>query len=166
LVEYVNNLTKVKIKCNTCNNIFEQKPANHLKWEGCPKCNESKGENRVAKYLSYNNIKYTKNKIFKTLKDKSYLKPDFYLDDHNLLIEYDGEGHHKVINRSKNPKKNLENFHDCQRRDEIKNEWALRNNIPLLRIPYWDFDRVEELVGEFIFEYTKKKEIKQLVLEI
>jgi len=166
LVEYVNNLTKVKIKCNTCNNIFEQKPANHLKWEGCPKCNESKGENRVAKYLTKNNISFTPQRTFNTLRDKNLLFPDFYLEDLNLLIEYDGEGHYKVINRSKDPKKNLENFHDCQRRDKIKNEWAKANNIPLLRIPYWDFDRIEELVGEFIFEYTRKREMKQLVLEI
>jgi hypothetical protein len=31
----------------------------------------------------------------------------------------------------------------------------LKNNIPLLRIPYWDFDRIEELIKAFILEHTK-----------
>ena len=35
LVEYINNSTKVKIKCNSCGNIFEQRPHDHLKGCGC-----------------------------------------------------------------------------------------------------------------------------------
>jgi len=165
LVEYINSKTKVKILCNRCNTIFEQRPHVHLYNRGCPKCNESKGELRVAKYLSEKNIKYTRNKIFKTLKYKLYLKPDFYLDDLNLLIEYDGEYHYKAIIGSTLEEKQ-KRFENCQRRDKIKNEWAKANNIPLLRIPYWDFDRIEELVEAFILKHTKQKEIKQLILEM
>ena len=50
--------------------------------------------------------------------------------------------------------------------DKIKNEWARKNNIPLLRIPYWDYDRIEELIEAFILQHTRKKETKQLVLEM
>ena len=35
---YVNSKTKLKIKCNKCNNIFLQKPNNHLLKNGCPIC--------------------------------------------------------------------------------------------------------------------------------
>ena len=35
LVEYKNSKTKVKIKCNTCNNIFNQTPNDHLSKKGC-----------------------------------------------------------------------------------------------------------------------------------
>jgi hypothetical protein len=164
-VNYTNCFTKVKILCNQCNKVFSQAPSNHLSKQGCPKCNESKGENRVAKYLSDNNISFIPQKIFKTLKDKSYLKPDFYLTSNNLLIEYDGEGHYFACFGS-TPEEKQKNLEDCQRRDKIKNEWALKNNIPLLRIPYWDFDRIEELIEAFILEHTRPKEIKQLVLEI
>ena len=41
LVEYKNNRTKVKIKCNKCGNIFEQIPSNHIhktSKQGCPFC--------------------------------------------------------------------------------------------------------------------------------
>ena len=36
LVEYVNSHTKVKIICNECGYIFEQKPNSHLSGKGCP----------------------------------------------------------------------------------------------------------------------------------
>ena len=165
LTDYVTNIIKVKLICNTCNIIFEQTPNKHLRGIGCPKCNESKGENKIAKYLSDKNIRYTRNKIFKTLKDKSYLKPDFYLEDQILLIEYDGVQHYKPTFGStiEAKQKNLE---DTQRKDKIKDEWAKANNIPLLRIPYWDFDRIEELIEAFILEYTNKKELNQSVSEI
>jgi hypothetical protein len=165
LVEYVNAGTKSKIKCKSCNNIFEQKPNSHLSGIGCPKCKESKGEIKVTQYLTKKNISFIPKKTFKTLRDKNPLFPDFYLDDHNLLIEYDGEGHYFPCFGS-TPEEKQKNLEDCQRRDKIKNEWAKANNIPLLRIPYWDFDRIEELIEAFILQHTKKKEIKQLVLEM
>ena len=40
-------------------------------------------------------------------------------------------------------------------------QYLKANNIPLLRIPYWDYDRIEELIEAFILQHTKKKEIKQ-----
>jgi hypothetical protein len=69
---------------------------------------------------------------------------------------------HKIIS----PEIKQKNLEICQRNDKIKNEWAKANNIPLLRIPYWDYDRIEELIEAFILQHTKKKEIKQLVLEM
>ena len=81
------------------------------------------------------------------------------------MIEYDGIGHYKARfgTTSEEKQKNLE---DIQRNDKIKDEWAKANNIPLLRIPYWDYDRIEELIEAFILEHTSPKEINQLVLEI
>lgn len=40
--EYVNNSTKIKHKCSKCNNIYEQRPNNHLKGQGCPLCGNNK----------------------------------------------------------------------------------------------------------------------------
>jgi hypothetical protein len=82
-----------------------------------------------------------------------------------VLIEYDGIGHYEPSfgSSAEERQKKLE---EQQKRDKIKTEWAKSNNIPLLRIPYWDFDRIEELIEAFILKHTKKKEIKQLVLEM
>jgi len=38
LCEYKNNRTKIKIKCNKCDNIFTQTPTSHLSGKGCPYC--------------------------------------------------------------------------------------------------------------------------------
>ena len=142
-----------------------QSPAHHLRGSGCPKCNESKGEIKVARYLSEKNIKFIPQKTFQTLRDIGLLKCDFYLEDLNLLIEYDGAFHYTATRGStiENKQKNLK---AQQRRDKIKDEWAKANNIPLLRIPYWDYDRIEELIDAFILQHTRKKEVKQLVLEM
>ena len=165
LVEYINAKTKVKIICKKCNSVFLQLPHSHFSGRGCPKCNESKGENRVAKYLSENNISFIPQKTFKTLRDINPLFPDFYLDDLILLIEYDGHGHYIPCFGS-TPEEKQKHLEDTQRRDKVKNEWAKANNIPLLRIPYWDYDRIEELIEAFILQHTRKKETKQLVLEM
>ena len=36
--EYIGNNKKLTIKCNSCGNIFEQEPNNHLSDHGCPYC--------------------------------------------------------------------------------------------------------------------------------
>jgi hypothetical protein len=40
LVEYKNQRTKIQIKCNICNTIFEQMPSNHISGQGCTLTNE------------------------------------------------------------------------------------------------------------------------------
>lgn len=37
-VKYLNNNTKIKLKCNTCFTIFEQRPKCHLRGKGCLEC--------------------------------------------------------------------------------------------------------------------------------
>ena len=63
---------------------------------------------------------------------------DFYLPEHNRLIEFDGEQHY-VSNGGWSDKDNLALV---QKRDKIKNEYALSHNIPLVRIPYWERDKI------------------------
>ena len=45
LVDYFNCMTKVKIKCNICGNIFKQKPNGHLDGKGCSICSTNKRAN-------------------------------------------------------------------------------------------------------------------------
>jgi hypothetical protein len=167
-VKFNNTKDKVIIKCNTCQHVFSQEVGCHYQngGTGCPKCCESKGEKRVHDYLLPLNIKTERQRKFSDCKNQKHLPFDFYLSELNLLIEFDGEGHFGPFRFSKNKKANYEKYLKTVNNDKIKNEWAKANNIPLLRIPYWDFDRIEELIEAFIFEHTRKKEMKQLVLEI
>jgi hypothetical protein len=165
LVEYTSSLIKVRIICNRCTEIFDQRPADHLRGVGCSICRESRGEIKIAEYLNGINISFIRQKSFDGLRNKNPLKYDFYLPDHNKIIEFDGEGHYMAIFGSslEGKQKNLE---AVQINDEIKNKYALKNNIPLLRIPYWDFDKIEELIEAFILENARQKELNQSSLEI
>ena len=106
-------------------------------------CLKSKGEEKIKLILQQHNINYEQEKIFSDLPLKRF---DFYLPNFNLLIEYDGQQHYQN-NGGWNSKENLENI---QKRDKIKNEYALSHNIPLVRIPYWERDNItlDMLMGD------------------
>lgn len=135
-VNYYNNNTKVKIKCNK-HGIFNQKAGNHLLGKGCPVCKKSKGELKVGNLLKENNIKYKPQYTFSDLKYKDFLKFDFGVldEDGNLLylIEYNGQQHYIYNNYFH---KTIENFIECQLRDKMKKDYCIKNIIPLYIIRY------------------------------
>lgn len=44
--------------------------------------------------------------------------------------------------------KALENFKQTQINDQTKNEYCRKNNIKLIRIPYWEFGNIEEILNK------------------
>jgi len=152
LGEYINNSTKIKMKHNICNFEYEVRPVNFLtKDNRCPKCKrESKGELKIKEYLDNKNIKYIKEKRFKNCKYKNYLPFDFYLEEYNLCIEFDGKQHFdKNTIFYKNDKKE---FELQKKRDLIKNEFCNNSNINLLRIPYTDICNIETILDKKLSE--------------
>jgi hypothetical protein len=112
---------------------FEQKPTNHLQGKGCPICKESKGENSVRTFLNENNIKFEKEKTFTKCKGSRQVLPfDFYLPEHNILIEYDGRQHFEPVDAFGGEIQ----YEETKKNDSIKNDFALENKIPLYRIKY------------------------------
>ena len=148
LGEYVNNAIKIKCKCKKDGYEWEAIPKNLLNGSGCPKCNESKGEKRVAKFLNDKNIEYISQYKFDECKSKYKLPFDFYIPSLNIAIEYDGEDHYRINKRSKNDtyEKAFNRFVEGKVRDTIKTIYCKENNIKLIRIPYWDFDNIEEIL--------------------
>lgn len=123
--------------CDKChNNEFDIRISDMLSKheQRCKICriieHESKAVKKIKKYLNDNNISYKQEKIFETCKDLYQLPFDFYLEDYDLLIEYDGEQHYKPSFGD------IKKFKLCQKHDEIKNEWCKKNNKDLLRINY------------------------------
>ena len=106
----------------------------------------SKGETSIKEILEKYNINYVSQKIFDDLKDVRHLKFDFYLPDFNTAIEYDGEFHYYVINNCKNIEQAENNYSNLVKHDDMKNEYCSSNGINLIRIPYWDYDRIEEII--------------------
>lgn len=141
LTNYINCYTKIKIKCNSCGIIFNIKPTNHLNNEnGCPHCRKSRGELKIMKWLSDNNINFITQKKFNDCRGKKRPLPfDFYLPDLNICIEFDGRQHYERVNfrQSMSKREIEENYLNCKNTDRIKNNYCLNNKIPLIRIPYY-----------------------------
>ena len=148
LGEYKGALTKIKCKCKKDGYEWETKPSDLLNGNGCPKCNESKGEKRVAKYLDNKNIDYERQYKFDNCKSKKELPFDFYIPSLNIAIEYDGEYHYMIITRGKNGtyERAFNKFVGTKVRDTIKTIYCKKNNIKLIRIHYWDFDNIENIL--------------------
>ena len=95
-VIYKNNNTVINIICSI-HGIFNQKAKYHLLGCGCPKCNSSKGENEIRKYLNKYNINFKEQEKFENCKNEKELPFDFYLPEYNICIEYDGKQHFQSI---------------------------------------------------------------------
>ncbi len=115
---------------------LEYKNGTELHTTSCG-CIVSKGEEKIAKILNNNNIKFNKQYTYNDLlSPKGYpLKYDFLVDN-RFLLEFDGIQHYEEWSRSATTLKERQLY------DKIKNEYAKSHNIPLKRIPYWDFDKI------------------------
>jgi len=132
LVNYTKSHNKIKIICIKHNKIFKQTPHDHLSGNGCPLCNESKGENIIANFLENKNIYFNKQYKFINCKHKRKLPFDFYLPDHNICIEYDGRQHFDILEYWGG----LTEFENIKIRDKIKTDYCINNNIDLIRIKF------------------------------
>lgn len=122
---------------------------------GCLRNNKSNGETVIEKILQEKNINYVYDiPFFRDLKLPSGAlgRYDFVLLDKNnnpyRIIEFDGIQHYKI--NSIFYKDNKENFNKLKINDEIKNKYALQHNIPLVRIPYTQLNKItwEVIMGD------------------
>ena len=137
---------------------YEMLIINHSSGHRCPICNESAGEIRVQSYLQSHKINNKMQYTFPDCKYKNILPFDFAILDKNnnpiLMIEYDGEQHYRPVNFGGiSDKEAKENLRLTKKRDKIKTDYCKNNNIPLLRIPYWDFDKIEKILDSELKKY-------------
>ena len=146
-VIYINTKQNVTIICKK-HGDFPQTPDCHLRGSGCPTCNASRGELKIASLLTKYDFKYERQKRFVGCDYARPLMFDFYLPDHNLCIEYDGVQHFKPVDYFGGE----ETFKIQQEKDRIKSEYCTKNGINLFRIPYTAFKKLDVL-----FEQISKK---------
>ena len=133
---YVNNKTKLLIEC-VKHGYFTQSPNSHLKGRGCPICKESTGEKIIRNYLQENKIVYEPQ-----YKINNFLF-DFYLPEYNLIVEYDGIQHFQPISIFGGE----EQYQKQIIVDNKKNELCLLSRIKLLRIPYYEKNNIQNIIG-------------------
>ena len=148
-VNYTKNNIKVEIICKK-HGAFLQRPSDHItNGQNCPKCNLSKGEEKILLFLKNNKINFEPQKSFDDLKSPKTgynLFYDFFIPDKQTLIEFDGLQHFVPMAHKEGIKKHSE----CLLSDAIKNEYANRNNIKLIRIPYTNYDKIEEILNSLL----------------
>lgn len=135
-------------KCIDCGN--EQKVIkNNLEKNGhlCAICGrKSKGEYKISKILQDLDIPFEKEKTFEDCRfedTKAYAKFDFFINN-NYIIEVDGQHHYKPVDYSgklsEEEKQKL--YLKVISHDRYKNQYCIRKNIPLIRIPYFALENI------------------------
>lgn len=130
---------KCRCKCGTIISV----EGTHLRQgeiQSCG-CMISRGETKIAEILNNNHIPYEKQKTFLTCKNEETggsFRFDFYVDN-KFLLEFDGLQHFQSLPTGWNTEDNLK---IVKKRDNLKNNWCFKNNIPLKRIPYYDLNKI------------------------
>lgn len=147
--EYDTARKPITIKHELCEREWDIVPYAFKAGNRCPNCSSSKGEVKVRECLEKMGIGYTEQYYFNDLKKIEYLLFDFAIFKDNVLIgliEYDGEQHFKPIDYFGG----IDKFNSQKENDEMKNSYCKRNNIPLIRIPYWDYEDIEDILDSEI----------------
>lgn len=145
---YIESRIKISIKHSVCGNVYKVRPQDFLYNSRCPKCNESKGEKNIRVLLEKYQVAHDTQYKFDDCRYKKPLPFDFVVFNSdtsvNCLIEYDGEQHYIPVEHWGGE----EGLKQRQHNDQIKNQYCKNNNIKLIRIPYWNFDNIEDILND------------------
>lgn len=81
-----------------------------------------------------------------------------------MAIEFDGEQHFQYIPSLHGH--DYSRFEAQQQRDKEKNQYCLKNNIMLLRIPYYEIDNLFNILEEIFKEKRSETIEKYCVYEV
>lgn len=146
-----------KCKCELCGRI-ESNSREMLKDYGKDRCKIcsgiSIGEQKIVDILTEHSISFIHDKPYLGLKslDGGVLRFDFRINqdsDCDYIIEFDGEQHFKPVPMYDSSL----SFEKRKQRDQLKNDWCTKHNIPMIRIPY---TRLRKLCIEDLLLSTTK----------
>lgn len=104
----------------------------------------------IRKFLEILNVEFKREFIFENCLNSKCLPFDFLINHLlHIILEFDGEQHFYPVEYFGEEAhfKTVEN--DC-----IKNQYCIDNNIPLLRIPYWEFDNIESILESTLMHFN------------
>jgi len=153
LGKYFGNKKNIKMKHNICGHVWNVAPAHFLNTgTRCPECAnyKSKGELKVIKYLTEKNISYINNKPHESLNNHLF---DFQFPNRNLILEYDGIQHYQPVELFGGQKQ----FEIQKEKDQEKNDFCESNGINLVRVPYWNYEKLEEILEKMFNDYPDRE---------
>lgn len=142
---YRNLHSKLRIRCHR-HGWFMQSAGNHIDGHGCARCTSSRGERRIRQELRRLRVEFREQVRFPDCRNRGQLPFDFYLPAHNVLIEFDGKQHF----RKSELWGGRHVLETTQRHDAIKTTFAELHGFRLIRIPYWDFRRIPDIVRSVV----------------
>ena len=120
--------------------------SNIQKGHWCPRCNLSKGQEKLESFLEEllpGKIIYSNFKEFDWLKNgKNHMELDIYIPDLRLAIEFDGRQHFECIDFFGG----VNGLRRTKKRDFLKNKLVFENQKDIkyfYRIPYWQNINIE-----------------------
>ena len=168
---------KCKYTCSTKGDLNKHIKAIHDKIKDlhCPKCdftcsappnikqhikictgklNVSAGEYAVMKCLELLGIEYERE--VSPITGHRKMRYDFCVifNGETVYIEYDGRQHYEPVRFGGiSMDKAVEALVKCKKHDKIKNDYCVAQTEKLIRIPYWDFDNIPQILqGHFTTE--------------
>ena len=164
--QYINSKTKHKFKHRLCKTIFSKswdkfKGTPSQAGQRCPNCQRIGMESMTSRYtrdiLDHFDIAYVCEKRFQDCinpETGKVLPFDYYLPKINLIIEIDGEQHERASFTNWN-------VEGVINRDKIKNAYAEKKGITLVRIPAKEWSALPN----FLFDILSEKLVKNLRLQ-
>lgn len=126
-------------QCDCGNNILVLGSSLNSKNTQSCGCMKSRGENIIKNIFNKNNINYI-SQYHIVINNKDYYYDFAILEENKVvkLVEFDGIQHYGRISGWATE----ERWKQLQKSDKIKNKYAIENNLPLYRIPYWEIDNL------------------------
>lgn len=139
-IKFINDNHDILCKCG-CGKEYI-KPYDPHGWgsgyNACKDCTRklSLNEEKVATWLSNNNIEYKRQYQFNSCRDILPLPFDFYFPQNDSLCEVQGEQHYNPVNWDDDWDKAVVRFQYTRKHDNIKRDFCKNHNIKLLEISY------------------------------
>jgi len=148
--EYIGNNTSMPYICK-CGNKSEIRFSNFKQGKRCHKCKTSRNEKIIYEYLEQNQIIFKPQFRFKK-SSIGNLRFDFATE--KGLIEYQGEPHYIPVYFGGKHNTKYKNLYSYIKRDHRKLKYLKQRNIPILYIPFWDQERIPEILDSFFSGQT------------
>lgn len=139
-----------------CGNSWKASVKSRSYGKGCIRCkSKSKGEILIKDFLISHNMSFISQYRFESCKNQKPLPFDFAIEicNSNLeyprnlrLIEYQGIHHYKPVDIWGG----LNYFEQIKKHDLIKKEFCKKNNLPFLAIPYWEKNKISQMLSCFL----------------